>query len=296
MELDFYKNFLVVAESPNLSAAAHSLNIAQTSLSAQIHKLENCYGVQLLKRQKGVKSIELTSAGIEFLHHAEKMCRTEEELAVNMQKHNGAVNGTLRFGVSHLRSSYIIEKYLAPFARLNPKIMYKYEVILTAEQVERMRSGSIDFAFANTVIPAYPEFSIVNLKKAQFYAVYRSDAQLPWQDKDCLKLEELQNLPLCTNTMQLPILRKACEERSIKLKITFITNTLSSCFDLVKCSDNICVGAVLPDDKLPAGLERKLIKNDRLFFNQTFFWNKSRPLSMAEQAFLDFFFESNNAD
>lgn len=296
MELEFYKNFLVVAESPNLSAAAHSLNIAQTSLSAQIHKLENCYGVQLLKRQKGIKSIELTNAGMEFLHHAEKMCRTEEELAVDMQKYSGAISGTLRFGVSHLRSSYIIEKYLAPFARLHPEIMYKYEVILTAEQVERMRSGSIDFAFANTAIPAYPEFSIVNLRQAQFYAVYKSEAQLLWQGKDYLELEDLQELPLCTNIMQLPILRKACDEKGIKLKISFITNTLSSCFDLVKCSDNIGVGAVLPDDKLPAGLERKLIKNDKLFFNQTFFWNKSRPLSMAAQAFLEFFFEQNNAD
>lgn len=293
MDVEFYRNFLVVAESSNLSAAAHKLNIAQTSLSAQIHKLESCYGVRLLKRQKGIKAIELTSAGIDFLRQAEQICKSEDELAFDMQKYSGAVSGTLRFGVSHLRSSYIIEQFLAPFSQLHPEIMYEYDIILTIEQVEKIRAGSIDFAFANTAIPAYPEFSIVNLGTEQFYAIYRSDTPTAWENKNYITVEDLQNLPLCSNKMQFPILRQVCDERFITLRVNFMTNTLGSCLDLVRNSNNIAIAAMLPNDKLPSGLTRTLIKNDKLFFNQTFFWNKSRPLSIAAQKFLDFFLEQN---
>ena len=52
MEFDFYRNFLVLAESNTMSAAARKLNIVQTALSSQITKLEDYYGVKLVKRQK----------------------------------------------------------------------------------------------------------------------------------------------------------------------------------------------------------------------------------------------------
>ena len=41
MEFDFYRNFLVLAESNTMSSAARKLNIVQTSLSSQITKLED---------------------------------------------------------------------------------------------------------------------------------------------------------------------------------------------------------------------------------------------------------------
>ena len=39
MEFDFYRNFLVLAESNTMSSAARKLNIVQTALSSQITKL-----------------------------------------------------------------------------------------------------------------------------------------------------------------------------------------------------------------------------------------------------------------
>ena len=80
MEFDFYRNFLVLAESNTMSAAARKLNIVQTALSSQITKLEDYYGVKLVKRQKGSKHIELTAAGIEFVAKVRKLCQSEDEL------------------------------------------------------------------------------------------------------------------------------------------------------------------------------------------------------------------------
>lgn len=291
MDFDFYKNFLVLAESDTFSAAAQKLNIVQTALSSQITKLEDYYGVRLVKRQKGIKHIELTLAGVEFYKTAQKLCQVEEELALNMEKYSASIEGTLRFGVSPMRSSYFIEQFLMPFAKLHPEISFEYQDMLTVDQVEKIRAGSIDFAFSNAAIKIYPEFGMINFEQEQFYAIYRSDLPVPWGHKEYLEIRDLLDLPLCSYFTQFAMLRKLCEKQGIKLRPQIMTNTLYGTLTVVKNSDNIGIVASTPNEKLPLGLEKKLIKNARLKFNQFFYWNKNRTLSLAAETFLQYFQE-----
>lgn len=288
MDLEYYKNFRVLAQSKNFSEAARELNIAQTALGAQISKLEKYYVVKLLQRQRGIKHISLTNAGIEFLHKVDKLCGLENDLLQSMQKYSGAISGVLKIAVSHMRSNYVLEKYLTPFFKLHPELMYEYNEMITTEQIEVMRSGNLDFAFANAEIPAYPEFSFLNLGEERFYVFYRTELEL-WPDETQIEIEKLQGLPICSNALQFPMLRRICDEAFIKLNVNFMANTLNSAMTLIRNTDNVAVMAAMEDDIAPLGISRKLIKNSQLVFHQTFYWNKSRPLSLPAQKFLDFF-------
>ncbi len=288
MDLEYYKNFRLLAQSKNFSEAARELNIAQTALGAQISKLEKYYGVKLLQRQKGIKHISLTNAGVEFLHKADELCTLENDLLQSMQKYSGAISGVLKIAVSHMRSNYVLEKYLTPFFKLHPEIMYEYNEMVTTEQIELMRSGDLDFAFANAEIPAYPEFSFLNLGEERFYVFYRSELGL-WPDETQIEIEKLQGVPICGNALQFPMLRRICDEAFIKLNVNFMANTLNSAMTLIRNTDNVAVMAAMEDDIIPPGISRKLIKNSQLIFHQTFYWNKSRPMSLPAQNFLDFF-------
>lgn len=288
MDIEYYKNFRVLAQSKNFSEAARELNIAQTALGAQISKLEKYYGVKLLQRQKGIKHISLTNAGAEFLHKAEQLCSLSEELERDMQKYSGAVVGKLRIAVSHTRSIYFLEKYVTPFFKQHPEITYEYYGMVTTDQVENMRNGNIDFAFANAAIPAYPEFSLLNLEEEQFYAFYRQELHL-WENEPYIGIEKLQGLPLCSNTLQFPLLKRICDEDFIKLNVNFMANTLNNAYALICNTDNVAVLAAMAEDKIPDGLTRKLIKDARLVFHQIFYWNKARPMSLPAQLFLEFF-------
>ena len=188
MEFDFYRNFLVLAESNTMSAAARKLNIVQTALSSQITKLEDYYGVKLVKRQKSSKHIELTAAGIEFVAKVRKLCQSEDELALAMEKYDGNVFGTIRFGVSPMRSHYFIERYLMPFTKLHPRITFMFEEMLTVDQVDKIRAGSIDFAFSNAAIKIYPEFGTINFEREKLFAVYREDLTVPWDEKEYIEI------------------------------------------------------------------------------------------------------------
>ncbi|WP_443682761.1 LysR family transcriptional regulator, partial [Phascolarctobacterium succinatutens] len=117
MDFAFYRNFITVAETGNLSAAAKRLGIVQPALSAQMKAIERNYGVQLFKMQRGKRHIELTEAGETFLQQARQLCNTEDDISLRMQAFGRRAAGTLRFSVSHVRTDYFLRSYLIPFAK-----------------------------------------------------------------------------------------------------------------------------------------------------------------------------------
>ena len=68
MNMDYYKNFIKIADLGNISLAAKILLIAQPSLSKQIQILEKEFGTPLLKRN--ARNVELTTAGEIFYQEA----------------------------------------------------------------------------------------------------------------------------------------------------------------------------------------------------------------------------------
>ena len=289
MDFEFYRNFCVIAEAGNITKAAQKLNTVQTALSAQVKKLEQNYGVQLLKTQQGKKKLELTPAGVDFLQKAKAICSLEDELTLDMQKYGSTISGTISFGASHSRSRYYLEKFIIPFVKLHPDINYKYSEIITAEQIESLRKGEIDFAFTNAAVPFYPEFARISLGRENYYAIYRKDTPVPWGDEAFLLPTHLHNLPVCGNDMHFRVLNKVCKEEKVKLKIQYLTNTVSSCLELINALPIIGVVAAMEEDPVPDNMIRKQIMDPKLNFEQTFYWNKNRQMSPAATAFLKYF-------
>ena len=91
MDFEFYRNFCAIAEAGNITKAAQELNTVQTALSAQVKKLEQSYGVKLLKVQQGKKQLELTPAGVNFLQKAKAICQLEDELAPVKPRRRGNI-------------------------------------------------------------------------------------------------------------------------------------------------------------------------------------------------------------
>ena len=67
MDFEFYRNFITVAETGNLTTASKKLALAQPALSAQIKTLEHYYGAKLIQTARGKRQLTLTEAGERFL-------------------------------------------------------------------------------------------------------------------------------------------------------------------------------------------------------------------------------------
>lgn len=289
MDFAFYRNFITVVETGSISTAAQKLDIVQPALSAQIKTLEKTYGVQLLKMQRGKRHIELTEAGEAFLQQARSLCAAEDKLTLTMQSFSQRAVGTLRFGVSHVRTDYFLRQYLIPFANTHPDISYQFLDATVEQQQEQLKEGNIDFAFANAPLPASHSFAAIKGQQESFFVVYRKNYSVPWNTCRSLKLSALSGLPLCCNYGTFPLLRKACEDYSFKPNITFIASTAESALTFAQSGLGLAVIAALSSDTIPPDMLRIELEHPDLHFEQTLYWSRERRLTPAAELFLDYF-------
>lgn len=289
MDFAFYRNFITVVETGSISTAAQKLDIVQPALSAQIKTLEKAYGVQLLKMHRGKRHIELTEAGEAFLQQARSLCAAEDKLTLTMQSFSQRAVGTLRFGVSHVRTDYFLRQYLIPFANTHPDISYQFLDATVEQQQEQLKEGNIDFAFANAPLPASHSFAAIKSQQESFFVVYRKNYSVPWNTCRSLKLSALSGLPLCCNYGTFPLLRKACEDYSFKPNITFIASTAESALTFAQSGLGLAVIAALSSDTIPPDMLRIELEHPDLHFEQTLYWSRERRLTPAAELFLDYF-------
>lgn len=69
MELNILQNFLVIAQTGNISKAAQILHLSQPALSRQLQALESELGVTLVKRSS--RQLNLTAAGSYLVQRAQ---------------------------------------------------------------------------------------------------------------------------------------------------------------------------------------------------------------------------------
>lgn len=289
MDFAFYRNFITVVETGSISTAAQKLDIVQPALSAQIKTLEKAYGVQLLKMHRGKRHIELTEAGEAFLQQARSLCAAEDKLTLTMQSFSQRAVGTLRFGVSHVRTDYFLRQYLIPFANTHPDISYQFLDATVEQQQEQLKEGNIDFAFANAPLPTSHSFAAIKGQQESFFVVYRKNYSVPWNTCRSLKVSALSGLPLCCNYGTFPLLRKACENYSFKPNITFIASTAESALTFAQSGLGLAVIAALHSDTIPPDMRRLQLEHPDLHFEQTLYWSRERRLTPAAELFLDYF-------
>ncbi len=88
--------FWAVAHEGNLTRAARRLNVSQSALSTQIHKLEHQLGYKLFERRG--KRLLLTEAGRIALDHADSIFATGEELLGTLRDSGGTTRQVIRIG------------------------------------------------------------------------------------------------------------------------------------------------------------------------------------------------------
>ncbi len=104
--------FWAVAHEGNLTRTAERLNVSQSALSTQIHKLEHQLGHKLFERRG--KQLVLTEAGRIALDHADSIFATGEELLDTLKESGGAARQMLRVGAFSTLSRNFQVAFLRP--------------------------------------------------------------------------------------------------------------------------------------------------------------------------------------
>lgn len=107
MTLKQLRYAVTVAETGNITEAAKKLFIAQPSLTAAIHSLEEEYGITIFSRSN--KGIEVTPAGDELLGYARQVL---EQADLMHERYTGKAPIRQHFCISSQHYSFVVEAFV----------------------------------------------------------------------------------------------------------------------------------------------------------------------------------------
>ena len=162
----YYLNAL--EEERSISKAAERLFIAQASLSQFLRQFEAQLGSPLFIRTN--KGIRPTPAGKVFLGHTRHILREYQQAQQEFWDNENTVGGTVYFGISSFRGSYIIPPILKKFYTQNPRATVNIYEGNSMALVQKIREGELDLALS-----AYP---LINTEGIQMEYLYRDEIVL----------------------------------------------------------------------------------------------------------------------
>jgi LysR family transcriptional regulator, hydrogen peroxide-inducible genes activator len=141
---------VALAETRHFGKAAERCFVSQPTLSAQIKKMEDQLGVQLVERGQQVR---LTDIGARIVERARRVideAREIEELARNVQD---PLAGELRIGLIPTVGPYLLPHIAGPLHERFPRLRLLLLEHQTHRLIELLKSGELDVAILALPIP-----------------------------------------------------------------------------------------------------------------------------------------------
>lgn len=180
MDIRHLEYILALAETGNMTRAAHKLFISQPTLSQFLTKQEQELGTPLFQRVGGI--YELTPAGTLYAEYAKKVMTLTATLDKDMKRISNS--SRIRIGTAASRALQMLTSILGKFREYYPNI----ELIMSDDNFHAMRGaiarGELDLAFitADTLDP----FKNQSLELKREEVVFAAPSQHPY----CQKVEK----------------------------------------------------------------------------------------------------------
>lgn len=181
------RTFHAVAENRGFTAAAHSLNIGQPTVTTQIKELEERYGVELFLR-KG-RQVELTSAGEALIGITSRLmglCKEADELLSS--------HGEFRTGDLHLAAvgPFHATEMIATFKRAYPAISISVLLGNSDRTLARLIDLQADVAI---LAHAIDDPRVHTIPYSSHNVVVFVNRNHPWYSRQSIRLAELAGQP-----------------------------------------------------------------------------------------------------
>jgi LysR family transcriptional regulator, hydrogen peroxide-inducible genes activator len=142
MNLRDLRYFVALADTKHFGKAAERSYVSQPTLSAQIKKLENYLGVQLIERQP--RRVTLTESGAKILPLARRVLQESDEIISLARNEHDPLSGKLKLALIPTIGPYLLPLVTRKLRKQLPQLklmLYEYQ---TQPLLERLRSGEIE--------------------------------------------------------------------------------------------------------------------------------------------------------
>ncbi|HUQ10185.1 MAG TPA: LysR substrate-binding domain-containing protein [Steroidobacteraceae bacterium] len=142
LKLKDLRYLVALADTRHFGRAAERSFVSQPTLSAQLKKLEDYLGVQLIERAP--KRVSLTAAGEQIVERARRILEASDEIVELAKGHRDPLAGRLKLAFLPTIGPYLLPNVAARLRKQLPRLelmLYEYQTDL---MLEKLHSGEID--------------------------------------------------------------------------------------------------------------------------------------------------------
>jgi LysR family hydrogen peroxide-inducible transcriptional activator len=206
LKLKDLRYLVAVADERHFGRAAAHCFVSQPTLSAQLKKLEQDLGVQLIERAPN--NVTLTPAGQEIVTRARRILEASDEVVQLAHSHRDPLAGKLRVALLPTIGPYLLPRVAPALRRALPRLelrLYEYQ---TAPLLEKLQAGALDLGILALPVEApgcearelydepftvaLPERHALAARKTLRVADLRGETLLLLEDGHCLRDQALE--------------------------------------------------------------------------------------------------------
>ncbi|WP_127581852.1 LysR family transcriptional regulator [Paenibacillus koleovorans] len=168
MDMTTFQTFREVIRCQSYTKAAEQLGYAQSSVTAQIQKLEQAYGVPLFERH--ARGMRLTAAGETLWELVRPMLELYQE---SKEKVGKQTTGPMSVGTIESLAAFYLPPYLQTWQSHFPDKRLSLYPVQESLLVEKVREGEFDFGIwlDQEQTPEHPSLDSVTLRKEELLLI-----------------------------------------------------------------------------------------------------------------------------
>ena len=142
LKLKDLRYLVAVADLRHFGRAAARCFVSQPTLSAQLKKLEQSLGVQLIERTPN--NVSLTAAGEEIVARARRILEASDEVVTLARSQRDPLAGRLRVALLPTIGPYLLPHVAPVIRRSLPRLQLRLYEYQTAPLLEKLHAGELD--------------------------------------------------------------------------------------------------------------------------------------------------------
>jgi LysR family hydrogen peroxide-inducible transcriptional activator len=187
LKLKDLRYLVAVADTRHFGRAAAKCFVSQPTLSAQLRKLEDYLGIQLIERRP--RRVTLTEAGEDIAKRARTMLESGDAIVTMALTHRDPLAGQLRLALLPTIGPYLLPQVALKIRKALPRLelmLYEYQ---THTMLERLHNGEIDVGIL--ALPVHGDGLVTReLYQEPFVAAFPANHRLA--DRARVRAEDLQ--------------------------------------------------------------------------------------------------------
>ena len=196
MELRQLKALTALVENEyNVSQTAVRLNLVQSAVSQQIHKLESELGTALFIRH-GKRLTGLTDSGKQVLDYAYRTLANVENIHEIGREQLSQGKGKLRIGATHTQARYILPQVIKQFRATYPDIELEVHQGTPEQLVQKAIHDDVDFSICTEALATHADLLTIPCYRWNRGLIAMKED--PVLAKPTINLEWLTKFPIVT--------------------------------------------------------------------------------------------------